>query len=122
MLFALALACDTERIELAGDRDANVAADAALEDAGEGDAGTADTGAPDSGALDTGAPDTGAECTCRYAMCRSDPDCVAAHGAGSTCNVRELLCTGALGACASETDCTQGWICTRDPSTSDPCP
>ena len=119
------IACETERIELVGLRDAAVE-DGGSEDSGV-DTGVADTGSSDaavedSGAMDSGTPDGGSECACRYVMCRNDPDCERVIGAGHTCHPREFYCSGAIGTCTTNADCGGAeWMCTTSSVSLDPC-
>lgn len=75
------------------------------------------------GGFDAGI-DMGTACVCRFVSCRTDPDCAARIGAGSTCG-RDSVCARSVGACQTVRDCDPnpgGWSCVTSPDGLTPCP
>lgn len=93
---------------------AEPARDAELPDRG----GFDDATSPDATEpLDMG---TAPACTCRFPLCRTDPDCEARIGAGSRCV--GTYCTGAVGSCRTDRECPSNLVCVTGPNSTTACP
>jgi hypothetical protein len=113
MLIFLCAGCDTENVELLPD---SRAATDTTPDRNNQDSSV------DAAPPDTTPPDTTPPCVCRFINCRSNSDCTAAIGSGSTCVGN--TCTGGKGSCKQASDCGSptDWACTTSPSSTTTCP